>query len=75
MKIHIDQDIKLVALRHVRTPFHLRDMVGEETQKLLGEDFIEKVEGEPTQWVSPIVAIPKKNGQEIRVCVDIREPN
>ena len=60
VKIHIDQDIKPVALRHVRTPFHLRDKVGEEIQKLLDEDIIEKVEGEPTPWVSPIVAVPKK---------------
>ena len=44
VKIHIDQDIKPVALRHVRTvtPFHLRDKVGVEIQKLLDEDIIEK---------------------------------
>lgn len=75
VKIHIDQNIKPVAIRHVRTPFHLREKVGEEIEKLLQEDIIEKVEGQPTPWISPIVAIPKKNQNEIRVCVDMREPN
>ena len=65
VKIHIDQDIKPVALRHVRTPFHLRDKVGVEIQKLLDEDIIEKVEGEPTLWVSPIVAVPKKKVRKL----------
>ena len=75
VKIHIDTSIKPVARRHIRTPFHLRDKVGEEIEKLLKEDVIEKVEGEPTPWISPIVAVPKKNQNEIRVCVDMREPN
>jgi hypothetical protein len=36
---------------------------------------IEKVDG-PTPWVSPIVIAPKpKNPNEIRLCVDMREPN
>lgn len=75
VKIHIDPTVKPVAQRHVRTPFHLREKVGQEIQKLLDEDIIEKVEGEPTPWISPIVAIPKKNPNEIRVCVDMREAN
>ena len=41
----------------------------------MDEDIIEKVEGEPTPWGSPIVAVPKKNSQKIRVCVGMREPN
>jgi hypothetical protein len=36
---------------------------------------IEKVDGS-TPWVSPMVVAPKpKNANEIRVCVDMREPN
>ena len=38
-------------------------------------NIIEKVDG-PTPWVSPIVVAPKpKNLNEIRLCVDMREPN
>ena len=36
-------------------------------------DIIESVEG-PTSWVSPLVAVPKSNG-EVRVCVDMWRAN
>ena len=36
-------------------------------------DIIEKVDG-PTDWVSPVVIAPKKNG-DIRICVDMRKAN
>ena len=55
VKLHIDTSVRPVAQRHRRTPFHLRDKVETELNKLLREDIIEKVEGEPTPWVSPIV--------------------
>ena len=75
VKLHINKDVKPVALRHKRTPFHLRDKVKAEIKRLVDEDIIEKVENEPTPWISPIVTPPKKGGQEIRLCVDMREPN
>ena len=75
VKLHINKDVKPVALRHRRTPFHLRDKVKAEIKRLVDEDIIEKVENEPTPWISPIVTPPKKGGQEIRLCVDMREPN
>ncbi len=49
--------------------------MAQEIQKLLDEDVIEKVEGEPTPWVSPIVTPPKKEPGSIRVCVDMRSAN
>ena len=36
-------------------------------------DIIEPVEG-PTPWVSPVVVVPKADG-EIRLCVDMRRAN
>jgi hypothetical protein len=64
-----------VAQKQRRTPFHLRDKVANEIEKLLKEDVIEKVEDTPTPWVSPIVTPPKKEPGAIRLCVDMREPN
>ena len=37
------------------------------------QGIIEKVE-EPTPWVSPLVIIPKKNG-EVCLCIDMRRAN
>ena len=42
-------------------------------QELQDLDIIEDVEG-PTPWVSPLVAVPKSNG-DVRVCVDMRRAN
>ena len=53
----------------------MRGKVEKELDELLKLDIIEKVEGEPTPWVSPIVTPPKKDGKEIRLCVDMREAN
>ena len=44
-----------------------------ELERLERLDIIEKVEG-PTPWTSPIVVVPKSDG-EVRICVDMREPN
>ena len=73
-ELHIDKDVQPVAITNRRTPFHLRKKVEDELTKLLKEDIIEEVNGEPTPWVSPIVTPPKKDGS-IRLCVDMREPN
>ena len=44
-------------------------------KELEEQDIIEKVpENEGTPWVSPIVVVPKKNG-EVRICVDMRLAN
>ena len=41
-------------------------------EQLEKEDIIERVpEDQPTPWVSPIVAIPKKDGG-VRICVDMQ---
>lgn len=75
VRIHVDEMVKHVAQRSRRTPFHLRSKVEAELQKLLDDDIIGRVKDEPTPWISPIVCVPKKNPEEIRVCVDMREAN
>ncbi|VDI68014.1 Hypothetical predicted protein [Mytilus galloprovincialis] len=70
----IETDHKITTAP-VRIPFHIRKQVEAELEKLEKQDIIEKVDG-PTPWVSPIVVAPKpKNKNEIRLCVDMREPN
>ena len=45
----------------------------QELSNLEQQNIIERVEG-PTPWVSPLVVIPKKNG-DVRICVDMRMAN
>lgn len=73
IKLHIDPEVKPKQQPHRRIPFHIRQDVEKELQRLQDLDIIETVDG-PTPWVSPIVVVPKKSG-EIRLCVDMREAN
>ena len=74
VKLHIDRTVPPVANKHYRIPFHLRDKVEEELQRLLRNDIIEEAHG-PTEWLSSIVVVPKSNSQDVRICVDMRKPN
>ena len=75
ISLHIDKSINPVAQKHRRIPFHLRQQVEQELDRLESLEIIEKVEG-PTPWVSPIVVVPKpKSPTEVRICVDMRQPN
>lgn len=66
VKLHIDTAVQPVAQPARRIPFHLRKKVSVELKKLETQGIIEKVEG-PTPWISPLVVIPKRNG-EVRLC-------
>ena len=74
VKLHIRSDVKPTAQRHRRIPFHMRKKVENELERLEKLDIIEKVKGQSTPWISPIVVVPKKN-DAIRICVDMRLPN
>ena len=54
-------------------PLYLRKKVEQEFSNLEQQNIIERVEG-PTPWISPLVVIPKKNG-DVRICVDMRMAN
>ena len=66
---------KLLSLLRQRCiPFHICKKVEAELDRLEEEDIVEKVTG-PTTWVSPLLFAPKENTDEIRICVDLRQPN
>ena len=75
IELVIDQEVQPVAQQQRRIPFHLRDKVEKQLRQLEQQDIIERVpEDEKTDWVSPIVCVPKKN-DEIRIYVDMRAAN
>ena len=60
VELVIDPDVKPVAQQQRRIPCHLRNKVQNELDKLVAQEIIEKVpEKEETDWVSPIVRVPK----------------
>jgi hypothetical protein len=59
--IYIEKDTRPIRQPQRRLNPHLRDIVKEELQKLLDVDFIYPISD--SQWVSPLVIIPKKNGK------------
>jgi hypothetical protein len=73
LKLHIDHGFKPVAQGLRRPPFNLRQQIEKKLDQLETMEVIEKVEG-PTPWVSPVVVVPKKNG-DVRLCVDMRQAN
>ena len=73
VKLHIDPDVQPKQQPHRRIPFHVRQDVEKELERLENLDIIEKVAG-PIPWESPIVAAPKSS-VEVRLCVDMREAN
>ena len=71
VQLHIDTDVTPKQQKHRCIPFHIRKDIEQELQRLEDLDIIEKVDG-PTLWISPIVVVPKNNG-ETHLCVDMRE--
>ena len=71
----IDETVTPIAQPQRKIPFHLRKKVENEIEKLEQDDIIEKIpENTPTEWVSPVVVVPKQNNN-IRLCVDMRVAN
>ena len=70
--IHTDSTIKPVRQPQRQMNPMLQDIVKEELQKLLKVNFIYPISD--SQWVSPLVVVPKKNGKW-RIFVDYRQLN
>ena len=74
VKLKINENIQPVAQRERRIPFAMREKVKTELLKLEKEGIIESVTNEATPWISPMVIVPKSNG-DIRICIDMRAAN
>ena len=73
VKLHIDESVPPVAQPPRRIPFHMRQKVSDALAKLERDGITEKVSN-ATPWISPLVVIPKKDG-DVRLCVDMRMAN
>jgi hypothetical protein len=75
VELLVDKDVKPVTQRQRRIPFHLRAKVDAELSRLRDEVIIERVpDTEATEWISPIVVVPKKD-DNIRLCIVMRAAN
>ena len=72
-KVHLHIDENILHITH-RVPFHVRKDIEELIAKDEKLGVIEKAD-EPTPWVSPIVVVPKKGQNKIRICIDMRAAN
>lgn len=67
IKVHPDASAKFIKARSV--PYALKEKVEKELDRLLENDILEKVEY--SEWATPIVPIPKKDGT-VRICGDFK---
>lgn len=69
--IPLKVDVKPVVQPYRRIPVPLEKTVDERVDTMLKQGMIEKVNG-PSRWISPLVIVPRKNSDEIRICVDMQ---
>ena len=74
LKLHVKDNVTPVAHPVRILPFGLRAKVDEKLDELLAKDIIKEVSHNPTEWVLPLVVIPKTDG-DVRICVDMRKAN
>lgn len=73
IELHIDHTVTPVKQQYFRVPAALVEKTKEKLQWMLQKGIIERVT-EPVDWISPMLVIPKANG-DIRICVDMRAAN
>ena len=73
LQLHIDPTVVPVQQTIRCVPYHTKEKLSAEIERLTKLDIIEKVEG-PTTWLNPVVLAPKPSGK-YRLCLDIRQAN
>ena len=69
-RLHLKTGAKPKFVKARAVPFAVRGRVEEALKTMIDDGVLIKVES--SEWASPIVAVPKANGGEIRVCGDFK---
>ena len=72
--LHVKDSVQPVAQLIRRLPYGLREKVDKKLDDLLAKGIIEQAPNTPTTWISPLVVVPKSNG-DVRICIDMRKAN
>ena len=72
---HIRLDSQIDPVQHAprRVPVALREQLKETFEELVQQDILAPVT-EPTEWISSMVIVPKKDGK-LRICLDPKDLN
>ncbi|UYV72042.1 hypothetical protein LAZ67_9001620, partial [Cordylochernes scorpioides] len=71
-KVTLKDNYRPIAQRCRRIPYAMIEAVNQELDKMLENGIIEKVH-QGSEWVSNIIVVPKRDSEEIRLCIDLRE--
>ena len=74
-KVRLKPDAVPVQMPLRTMPYALREEVGKHLQDLEKQGIIERVDRSASPWLSPIVAVRKKGGKGLRICLDLSEVN
>ena len=74
-KVRLKPDAVPVQMPLRTMPYALREEVGKHLQDLEQQGIIERVDRSASPWLSPIVAIRKRGGKGLRICLDLSEVN
>lgn len=75
MKINLIENYTPFAVKGVQpVPYAHRDTLKEYFENMVKKQIFKHADNEPTEWVSPMLVITKKNGKP-RVCIDYTKLN
>ncbi|UYV70300.1 hypothetical protein LAZ67_7002469 [Cordylochernes scorpioides] len=73
-KVTLKDNYRPIAQRCRRIPYAMVEAVNQELDKMIENGIIEEVH-QGSEWVSNIIVVPKRDSEEIRLCIDLREVN
>ncbi|UYV63325.1 K02A2.6-like, partial [Cordylochernes scorpioides] len=73
-KVTLKDNYRPISQRCRRIPYAMVEAVNQELDKMLENGIIEEVH-QGSEWVSNIIVVPKRDSEEIRLCIDLREVN